>query len=77
MSLTYKEKREIETTLLSIIRANPSGINTRVLISNAHAKVISSIPHANRHHIAGMIAWIVKLGSAHFRIRTLGHSVIV
>lgn len=77
MKLTYIEKRKIETTMISIIRANKSGINTRALISNTHAKVLSSIPHVNRHHIAGMIAWIVKLGSAHFRIRTLGHSVIV
>ncbi len=76
MKLTYNEKRHIETAMISIIRANPSGIDTRTLISNVHAIVNPSIPHANRHHIAGMIAWVVASTNGYLKIRTPGYSVI-
>lgn len=76
MKLTYNEKRQIETAMISIIRANPSGINTRALITNVHANVSSRIPNANRHHIAGMIAWVVASTNGYFKIRTPGYSVI-
>jgi len=76
MKLTYNEKRQIEATMISIIQANPSGINTRILITNVHTNVSSRIPNANRHHIAGMIAWVVASTSSYLTIRTPGYSFI-
>lgn len=77
MQLTYLEKRTIETIMLGIIKSNPVGINTRQLISIAHANVANIVPNANRHHISGMLAWIVDSTNHHFVIRTPGHSILV
>lgn len=77
MKLTYNEKRQIETAMISIIKANTSGINTRALITSVHANVSSKIPNANRHHISGMIAWVIASTNSYLTIRTPGHSVIV
>ena len=76
MKLTDNEKLQIETNMKSIIRANPSGINTRTLITNVYTNVSSRIPNANRHHIAGMIAWVLASTNSNLTIRTPGYSVI-
>lgn len=76
MKLTYNEKRQIETAMISIIRANPSGINTRTLISDVYTNINPIIPNANRHHIAGMIAWVVASTAHQLIVRTSGYSVI-
>lgn len=77
MQLTYLEKKTIETIMLEIIQSNPAGINTRQLISITHANIANIVPNANRHHISGMIAWIVDSTNHHFIIRTTGHSILV
>lgn len=77
MKLTYSEKRHIESVMISIILANPAGINTRTLITNVHTRVSSLIPNANRHHIAGMIAWVVESTNSYLKVRTPGYSIIV
>lgn len=76
MKLTYNEKRQIETTMINIIRANPLGINTRILISDVYKKINPIIPNINRHHIAGMIAWVVASTAYKLIVRTPGYSVI-
>lgn len=76
VELTHNERRCIEKSMLGEIRSNPSGIDTRILISNVHAKVIPHIPHSNRHHIAGMIAWVIASTNFCLIIRTPGKSVI-
>lgn len=75
--LTYAQKRLIEVTMINIIRANPTGINTRLLINKVYTNVSSTIPNVNRHHIAGMIAWVVASTNSYLKIRTPGYSVIV
>ncbi len=77
MKLTFNEKRQIEKIMISIIKSNSKGINTRLLIDNVLARVGSRIHHANRHHIAGMIAWVVASTNSYLIIRTPGYSVIV
>ena len=75
--LAYKEKRIIEYVMVKIISQNPNGINTRNLISQVLNNVSAFIPNANRHHISGMIAWVVKAYNFSFLIRTPGYSVIL
>ena len=77
MQLTYKEKRIIESEMKLAIQVNPAGINTRKLISDVYSKVKTNIPNANRHHIAGMIAWIIASTNHKLIVRTPGYSVIV
>lgn len=76
MPLSYIQKRNIEAVMVGIIRVNPSGINTRQLISAVYTSISNVVPNANRHHIAGMIAWIISSTSHHLTIRTPGYSVI-
>ena len=59
MKLTYNEKRSIENDMVNVINRNPKGINTRTLISQVLNNVSASVPNANRHHVSGMIAWVI------------------
>lgn len=74
--LTYAEKRIIERETLMIIHFYPRGINTRVLISQVMKRISSTIPNANRHHVAGMLSWIWKNNRYQFLVRTPGYSII-
>lgn len=74
--LTYNEKRIIEIEMVNVINQNPNGINTRNLISQVLNSVSAFIPNVNRHHISGMIAWVIKTYNFSFLIRTPGYSVI-
>lgn len=74
--LTSKEKRKIENIMVQIINKSPNGINTRTLISKVLNLVTNTIPKANRHHIAGMIAWVLEYYNFNLIIRTPGYSVI-
>lgn len=76
--LTYNQKRIIELEIVNVINQKPNGINTRKLISQVLNNVSASIPNANRHHISGMIAWVLKVNNYNFSflIRTPGYSVI-
>lgn len=76
MKLTKKEKRAIENNMVIRINQNPKGIDTRTLISQVISDVASSIPNANRHHVSGMIAWVMLSYNFSFLIRTPGYSVI-
>ena len=67
--LTYAEKRIIERETLMII-------NTRVLISQVMKRISSTIPNANRHHVAGMLSWIWKNNGYQFLVRTPECSII-
>lgn len=76
MKLTNTEKRIIENDMVNRINLNPNGIDTRTLISDVIRTVSPSIPNVNRHHVSGMIAWIMNYYSFSFIIRTPGYSVI-
>lgn len=73
--LSYIEKRKLENELISIIRRS-GGINTRDLISQALNNLRASIPRVNRHHAAGMIAWLMVAYNFSLVIRTPGFSII-
>ena len=75
--LNYIQKRLIEAEMLSIIRANPNGIDTRKLITDVHTLIASRIPSANRYHISGMLAWIVKSTHHRLLVRKPGGSSII
>lgn len=76
MKLTYNEKRSIENDMVNVINRNPKGINTRTLISQVLNNVSTSVPNANRHHVSGMIAWVIDAYNFSFIVRTPGYSVI-
>ena len=76
MKLTYNEKRNIENDMVNVINRYPKGINTRTLISQDLNNVSASVPNANRHHVSGMIAWVIDAHNFSFIVRTLGYSVI-
>ena len=75
--LTYNQRRLIEAIMLSIIQANPNGIDTRELISRVHTQVTSRIPNANRHHISGILSWIIKSTHHRLLVRKPGGSSII
>lgn len=74
--LTYTEKRTIENEMIRIINQNPSGVNTRTLISLVLYNLRTLVPNANRYHVAGMIAWIINAHSHSLIVRTPGFSII-
>lgn len=76
MKLTNQEKRTVENEMVQIINQNPNGIDTRALISQVIVSIASTIPNANRYHVSGMIAWVLKKYQYTFLIRTPGYSVI-
>lgn len=76
MKLTNTEKRVIENDMVIRINQNPKGIDTRKLISQVISDVAPSIPNANRHHVSGMIAWVMDSYNFSFLIRKPGYSVI-
>lgn len=76
--LSYMDKRYIRIIMIGIIQANKTnGINTRTLITQVLNNVSASIPAANRHHISGMIAWVLASTSHQLIVRTPGYSVII
>lgn len=75
--LTYAEKRIIENEIIMTIKANPSGINTRVLITTVMRAISNTVPKANRHNIAGMLSWVWKNNGFNFLVRTPGYSVVI
>lgn len=76
MKLTFSEKRAIEKDMVNRINQNSKGIDTRSLISQVIIAVAPSIPNANRHHVSGMIAWVMDFYNFSLLIRTPGYSVI-
>lgn len=74
--LSRREKRIIESELIVTINANPSGINTRVLIATVMRSISNTVPNANCHHLSGMLSWIGRNNGFNFLIRTPGYSVI-
>lgn len=57
--LTNAQKRMIEYEILKIMSNYPQGHDTRQLIT-AVIRNLSYIPFLNRHHVAGMLAWILR-----------------
>lgn len=76
MGLTKTEKRTIENEIVLTINQNPNGIDTRVLIDKVMNAISKAIPNANRHHVAGMLAWVWSNYNYTFLVRTPGYSVI-
>ncbi len=74
--LSYKDKRKVEREICSIIKVNSIGINTRTLISRVINNLATTIPNLNKHHVAGMLAWVLKNNSCHFMVRSPGYSII-
>ena len=75
--LNYNQRRLIEAVMLSIIQANPSGIDTRELISRVHTQITYTIPNANRHHISGILSWIVRSTQHRLLVSKPGGSSII
>jgi hypothetical protein len=76
MRLTGREKKIIENAIVTVIENNPAGIDTRKLIEMVMEAIAALIPHANRHHVSGMLSWVWRHYKYHFLIRTRGYSVI-
>lgn len=74
--LSFIDKRKLESEILRIIRVNSIGINTRTLISRVINNLATTIPNLNKHHVAGMLAWVLKNNSCYFMVRSPGYSII-
>ena len=68
--LSTTQKRQLEQELIHIIAQHPNGIDTRVLIGMVQNR--RRVPMANRHHIAGMIAWVLRTTPYKLLVRTPG-----
>lgn len=75
-SLTNAERRTVENETIREIVRHKKGIDTRNLITRVVNKLHASIPNLNRHHVAGMLAWILDSTTHDLIVRTPGHSVI-
>lgn len=75
--LDNREKRLMEKEMMRIIDWAPRGIDTRVLIDLTMTNIRKSVSNCNKHHIAGMIAWLMSGYSYKLIVRTPGYSVIV
>ena len=76
MALTYDEKRRMKNEAIQEIVCHKKGIDTRLLITRVVNRLHASIPNLNRHHVAGMLAWILVSTTHDLIVRTPGHSVI-
>ena len=74
--LTNNERRTIEYEWVNVVRSNSNGINTRTGIAQVMTSVSNRIPNANRHHVSGMIAWIMKKYGFRLIVRSPGYSII-
>lgn len=72
--LTANEKMMLEMTERSIIIAN-GPMDTRILIRDTVKQLKNRIPHLNNHHVAGMIAYLVKTNH-HIIAKFPGYSII-
>lgn len=63
--LTNAQKRMIEYEILNVMSKYPLGYDTRQLITEV-IRNLSFIPLINRHHVAGMLAWIIR--KYHYRL---------
>lgn len=63
--LTNAQKRMIEYEILNVLSKHLAGLDTRQLITEV-IRNLSFIPLINRHHVAGMLAWILK--RYHYRL---------
>ena len=68
--LTRNQKRLVENEMVRMISMNPSGINTRSLITGVVANVSGAIPYINRHHVSGMLSWVMTSGNYGFKFIT-------
>lgn len=71
--LNTAQKRQLEQELVRTIAQYPYGIDTRILIG----AVRSRVPAANRHHIAGMLAWILRAYPCTLCLRTPGGPSVI
>jgi len=53
-------RRRVEQEIISTMNKYPGGRDTRELISEVLKNLQKSYQTLNRHHIAGMLAWILK-----------------
>ena len=53
-------KRRVEREIVNTMKKYPRGRDTRKLISEVLGNLQKSYPSLNRHHVAGMLAWILK-----------------
>lgn len=74
--LTNNERRMIEYEWVKVVHSNPNGINTRIGMAQVLNSVSKRIPKANRHHVSGMIAWIMKKYGFKLIVRSPGYSII-
>jgi len=72
--MTNKQKRVLEAEMVCQIRCNPTGIDTRKLITNALTQI--RIPNANRYHAAGMLSWLLRRYNFQLLVRSPGRSII-
>lgn len=70
-------KRRVEREILYTMKKYPSGRDTRKLISEVLGNLQKIYPSLNRHHVAGMLAWILKKYDFSLTIRNPGFMVRV
>ena len=54
------QKRRVEQEIVNVMRAHPNGCDTREIITEVLQNLQKIYPAVNRHHIAGMLAWVIK-----------------
>lgn len=74
--MSRAHKRLLENTVEAEILANPSGIDTRVMMGNVLKTLQNTIPNLNLHNISGMFSWVYKSYNHTFLKRTPGSSIV-
>ena len=70
-------KRRIEQNIVDTMKNYPNGRDTRKLISEVLGNLQKVYPSLNRHHIAGMLAWILTKYNLSLTMRDPGFMVSV
>lgn len=70
-------KRRIEQNIVDTMKNYPNGRDTRKLISEVLGNLQKVYPSLNRHHVAGMLAWILKKYNFSLTMRYPGFMVSV
>lgn len=70
-------RRRLEQEIVATMKKYPNGRDTRKLISEVLVNLQKIYPSLNRHHVAGMLAWILKKYDFSLTTRYPGYMVSV
>lgn len=70
-------KRRVEREIVHTMKKYPSGRDTRKLISEVLGNLQKMYPSLNRHHVAGMLVWILRKYDFSLKTRHPGYIVSV